>query len=392
MAPVAPGALLFLYNHDAAHQIAHTVGILRELAASDNPFPLACAVAGPATERTVRAVLGEGASRVTFHNLSLPPWLAMPTRMLDRVVPATSMARLRHHADSLHRAALIVSPERTCLALKRSGQAGGPKFAFVPHGAGDRAVSYHPAIAGFDHILVSGPKVVEQMIAHRLGTAHTVHDIGYPKFDLIDAQSRPDFFDNGQFTFLYNPHFDPYLSSWYRDGPRIIEWFASGPGRRFNLILAPHVMLFRKRLHVSPEHRVARLRPGLKAHWFEAPNILIDVASERLFDMSYTLGSDAYIGDVSSQVYEFLIRPRAAYFIDVHAETGGGEYRYPFWEAGVKVGGARTLFPLLGDHAENSARHRPAQEGLFRRTFSRTSTTASARGAACLRSLMTQHA
>jgi hypothetical protein len=64
-------------------------------------------------------------------------------------------------------------------------------------------------------------------------------------------------------------------------------------------------MLFKKKLHVSLEYRTARLRPDLAPRWHEAANILIDTGSTRLVDMTYTLSADGYIGDVSSQIYEF---------------------------------------------------------------------------------------
>ena len=386
--PVPDGALVFLYNHDAAHQIAHTAGILRELAQNEPAFPLVCATGTPAIAAAVKAVLGDAAASVSFLDLSLPPRWAGLLRAANRIVPAERLARLRWHAASLRQARMIVSPERTCLYLKRRWRGQGPKFVFVPHGAGDRAVSYHRALAGFDYMLVSGPKVADEMIAHGLASERSVHVIGYPKFDLVDPDNRPDFFGNGRTTFVYNPHFDPHLSSWYDHGPAILDWFASGEGQRFNLIFAPHVMLFRKLWHISPEHRVMRRRPGIDQRWQNAPNIRIDVSTERLFDMSYTLGSDGFIGDVSSQIYEFLLRPRAAWFIDVHARTGRGEYPYAFWKAGEKVGSATELFPLLTDHTANAVRYRKAQQELFDYTFSHFAEPSSQRGADWLRAFM----
>src|SRR3546814_11806747 len=73
--------------------------------------------------------------------------------------------------------------------------------------------------------------------------------VGYPKFDLPPRTGGPRLFPKERPTVLYNPHPSPALSSWYSMGPQILDWFAAQD--RYNLIFAPHVMLFRKRLTAS---------------------------------------------------------------------------------------------------------------------------------------------
>lgn len=379
---IPPGSVVFLFNHDATHQLAHTAGILRALGQKDTDFPLVCAFGTQAIGQGVREILGEEvASRISWFDLSLRRAGPMLT-LVNRIAPTERMARLKQHADALRNAALIVSPERTCLLLKREWKGLGPQFIFVPHGAGDRSVTYHPAMADFDAMLVSGRKVADEMLSHRLARSDAIAIIGYPKFDLIDKNSRPSFFGNGRPTFLYNPHFDPHLSSWYRHGHAIINWFAFGAGREFNLIFAPHIMLFRKTLHISPEYRVMRRRPGLDPRWQGLPNIRIDVDSQRLTDMSYTLGSDAYIGDVSSQIYEFLYRPRPAFFIDTH--SGGRELPYLSWSAGDVVRSPEQLVALLPSYLDRGRFYRERQQSIFDYTMSAGVQSSSERGALAL--------
>jgi hypothetical protein len=198
-----------------------------------------------------------------------------------------------------------------------------------------------------------------------------VRVVGYPKFDTIDVEKRVDFFGNGRPTFLYNPHFDPFLSSWYDEGPKLLDWFASGDGQKYNLIFAPHIMLFRKSVHISLEYRTARRRVDIQDIWKDSPNILIDTGSDRLVDMSYTLSADGYIGDVSSQIYEFLIHPRPAFFIDVFSkDKRSKEGHYPAWEAGEVVHSAGELTDFFHPYVQKVDGYEAQQQALFADTIS----------------------
>lgn len=381
----AAGSILFLFNHDATHQLAHTAGILRAIAEEGATVPLVCAYGTDAIARGVRDIIGErAAAQISWFDLSLPR-KGLLTRLIGAIAPAERLARLKHHAGELRKAAVIVSPERTCLHLKRKWGSDGPQFIFVPHGAGDRSVTYHPDMKDFDAMLVSGQKVADEMIGNGIADERSIAIIGYPKFDVIDRHSSRRFFGNDRLTFVYNPHFDPYLSSWYAHGRRIIDWFAFGPGRDYNLIFAPHIMLFRKKMHISPEYKVMKRRPDLNPRWQGLPNILIDTGSDRLCDMSYTLGSDAYIGDVSSQIYEFLSHPRPAFFIDTHSGAKSAEPPYLSWQAGDVVRSADELFALLPQARERGQHYRARQEDIFDYTMASGSEPSSLRGARAIR-------
>lgn len=205
---------------------------------------------------------------------------------------------------------------------------------------------------------------------------------GYSKFERIDLSAKPEFFDNGQPTFVYNPHFDPHLSSWYEAGPELLRWFASEEGQAFNLIFAPHVMLFRKTMHVSPEYKIAKRRPDVPEEAANAKNILVDVNGPRLFDMSYMLSADGYIGDASSQLYEFLVRPRPAYLLDPNGalgEQGAGEL--PFLKTGPAYRKVSELAADLADWQSVGERYRKAQDDLIAHTFDLSDTPPSSRAA-----------
>ncbi len=358
--------ILFLFNHDAAHQAAHIAGIAAQAALHCPDLHVIAAYGTPAIRAVLeRLIPADAAARIDWVSLDLSPLANAALAPFNAVFPARRLARLRAHRAFFASVDMIVSTERTCLRVKRALGRQAPAFCYVPHGSGDRNVAYHPELAQFDLMLLSGQKLIDEMVRHGVATADKCRLIGYPKFDTIDRNARPRFFDNDRPVFLYNPHFDPHLSSWYDEGAAVLEWFRAHADR-YNLIFAPHVMLFRKKLHISPEYRVARLRPDIDSAIRVCPSILIDVDSPRLFDMSYTLAADAYIGDMSSQVYEFLVRPRPCFFLDVHSGTAPGDpVPYEFWRNGDVCRNATELTALLPDWRARGAAHMAEQERLF---------------------------
>src|SRR5690606_13806940 len=121
------------------------------------------------------------------------------------------------------------------------------------------------------------------------------HACGYVKLSAVRRlrQGAPALFANDRPTVLYNPHFHPRLSSWKHARSVIAAIRDSG---LFNLIVAPHVRLF-----AASDRRQ-------RAEWEELAvpdQVLVDLGSPRSMDMTYTLAADLYLGDVSSQVYEF---------------------------------------------------------------------------------------
>lgn len=378
---------IFLFNHEAAHQVAHSAGIAGALASSHSIGHVIAATSNLQIKSELEKLLSaDELAALTWLDLSLPSWLHMMLGPLNRLVPIHRLARLYWHRKALFNAAIIVSTERTCLTLKRHWQGrGGPIFAYIPHGSGDRNVAVHPALKDFDLCLVSGQKVVDQLTAAGASRKENCRIIGYAKFDILRGRQPEKFFDNDRPTFLYNPHFDPFMSSWFDHGNDILQYFYERPNS-FNLIFAPHVMLFTKTVHVSPEYRVTRVRPDVPSQYCNAPNIRIDTDSPRLFDMSYTLSADVYIGDVSSQVYEFLYRPRPCYFMDVHSDVEVGEPpAYDFWRNGPVVKSAAELAEILPNFEDIGDRYRDIQIDRMAYTADNTDPRpASIRGAAAI--------
>lgn len=385
--------VIFLFNHDAPHQVAHLAGPAAAFAATYPAVKTVIAYATPRIRAAIEALVPSSASQsVEWQELALPRWAAKASRF-DKVLPASRLLRLRTNLPLFAGADVLVSTERTCLRVKKYlPPETQPKFVRVPHGAGDRNVTYHPDFRRFNMVLASGQKAFDELAKAGV-SPQRIRVVGYPKFDTVDLAARRAFFDNGRPVFVYNPHFDPHLSSWYKAGPDLLRWFAGPQGQQFNLVFAPHVMLFRKALHISPEYRVARRRPDVPVEALSSSNILIDTDGPRLFDMSYMMGADSYIGDFSSQIYEFLLRPRPAFFLDMRSVTADDEdARHVFRQAGPVLNSVSDLTAALPGWREIGGRYHAAQQALFQRTFSKTDQPANQRAAAAIAELLDEGA
>jgi hypothetical protein len=163
-----------------------------------------------------------------------------------------------------------------------------------------------------------------------------------------------------------------------------MDYFARHP--EYNLIVAPHVMLFRKKVHYSLEYRKLKIRPDIAARFRDAANIRIDLDSSNLFDMSYTMAADVYVGDVSSQVYEFLLHRGACFFLDpLGVPERGPPERYEFWRNGEVLHDPAQLEERIPLWRENAALHLAEQDRLFAYTMDyQEGRTASERGGEAL--------
>jgi CDP-glycerol glycerophosphotransferase (TagB/SpsB family) len=182
---------------------------------------------------------------------------------------------------------------------------------------------------------------------------------GPPSF----AERRP--------TVLYNPHFERSLSSWQGMGRQVLEFFRAS--RDYNLIFAPHVVLYQR-----------GLRHGARplGRYRHRPNMLIDTGSLAGIDMTYTLAADIYLGDVSSQVYEFLWRPRPCLFLDAHGVDGWAQDpNYRFWHTGQVLRDPADLAPALARADRLQPDYAEAQRQLFAETFDVQAVPASIRAA-----------
>lgn len=379
--------IAFLYNHDAIHQIPHTIPVASALARRGVDVHV---LTSSAEQRETAADLIAPDAAVSFHDLTL----SLPSRIADHllrpVAPYKRIAILRENAKLLGTFDAIVVPETTTTLLRTRFGVTHPKLIYIPHGAGDGAAGFRKTTRAFDLVLLSGEKVRNRMLAEGLVTPENHAVIGYPKFDIALSKPVERFFDNDLPTVVYNPHFNPHISSFYPFGRGVLDWFADQ--NQFNLIFAPHTMLFKRRVHITPIHKRIGWRGDLPSRFFNHPRIRIDTGSRRSVDMSYTRAADIYLGDVSSQIYEWIAQPRPAIFFNTGGEERATSADFGHWSLGEVINSIDALPAALARARDNPDTYRVPQEERRDLTFSMTDRPARERGADAILDFMARSA
>lgn len=372
----------FLFNHDQVHQVAHSLPVALTLAEAGTGAEVVLATTNDRVEAEVRRLAGDAIGRsLTLVRLGLRKAASrIVARVAGRLAPAAKLLIYGDNLDFFRSLDILVVAEKTSLALKTRYGLDRLKIIHTRHGAGDRAIGFDKASAGFDHVLVSGPKIRDRLIAEAHLDPDRITIVGYPKFDLHAPASRHEPAPHGRPVVLYNPHPSPHLSSWYKMGRQILDWFIAHP--EYELIFAPHVMLY-ERPFVLTIDQLRVDRPGpIEQRFRQAPNIHIDLGSRASTTMEYTNRADIYLGDASSQIYEFLIKPRPCVFVDAHHTPWQGDANFAHWTAGPVIGDVAELGTALANARRDQDRlYRPVQERLFNYSFDLAETPSSQRAA-----------
>ena len=311
----------FLYIAQT-HQILHSLPIAIELARNWPQFEVHLAATSQAHLDYIDDALARLGDAPLTSKLLGPKWLR--DIRPGRATTPPKAAMLVANARTLAKYDAVVTPERTTALLRRLG-VKRTKLVYTQHGAGDRGGPFEPRLGLFDLVMAAGPKQRDRMVDSGLVAPDNCAMVGYPKFDIVEALSptpKNPFADQRPVV-LYNPHFDPKLSSWPRWGAQVLERFAADD--RYNLIFAPHVRLF-DQADAPDLGPVERFR--------DHPRIHVDLGGPAAIDMTYTRLANVYLGDVSSQIYEFLRTPKPAIFLNAHGVDWAGDESYRHWRYG----------------------------------------------------------
>jgi hypothetical protein len=373
----------FLFNHDQIHQVAHSLPIALALAELAPELDIVVATTNERLRNEVGRIVAERGGATTVRFIELRPRSGLTraaVALLDPILPAAKLTIYRDNLDFFRSLDALVVAEKTSAILKTRYGLAGLKLIHTRHGAGDRAIGFNKASGNFDHVLVSGPKIRDRLMSEAGVPAERLSMIGYPKFDLVSRRPAPlPIQANGRPTILYNPHVSPHLSSWYSEGRHVLDYFLANPA--YNLIFAPHVMLFERPFVVTID-KLRIDRPGrIARRYWDAPNIHIDLGSRASTDMSYAMAADLYLGDVSSQVYEFLLRRRPCIFLNSHDVDYQGDANYAHWQTGQVIRSADELDAALAQAWTSHSDYLPAQTALFERSFDLTNRPSSLRAA-----------
>lgn len=364
----------FLFNRYFPYQVPHAAPYAFELS---RLYPDIEVIVACSSRQEMELVETIGAlypgHRCKFQMLMVP-WYY---RKIDPIVfrwkfmPKRRVIILGHNLHFFGGLDALVSPELKCTDLSKKYALKDLIMIYTDHGAGDREEGFDER----DFTLLPGQKYVDRLKALGFLREGRFAVVGYPKFEVIRGLKRkiPRLFNNDNPIVVYNPHFEQSESSWRTMGLQVLECFFNN--REFNLIFAPHVGLFQKR----SERQGAF--PSRKYHL--APNIHIDLGSSASIDMTYTLAADIYLGDVSSQVYEFLLEPRPCVFLNAHKVAWQGNPFYLHWRLGQVVENIESeLIQALKQAFTTHHQFIKMQREAFAYTFySEPETTVAERGA-----------
>jgi hypothetical protein len=325
----AAGTRLHVVAIGGVHQFAHILPVACEL---EHRHPgqvtfFVCTDEEAACARVQVRALGGPAPELVVMRVPAGVLAALPARM-------HKAARLTAWTQRLCAAGAILCAERTSTLLRRL-RSDCPPMLHIPHGAGDRAVGFEKRFSLFDKVLVAGAKDRDRLVASGFVAPGDCAVTGPVKLAsvLADPRPRPALFDDSRPVILYNPHFSKKHSSIDAFGRRLVA--AVLRDGRYNLVVAPHVRLARRWSARRRRQWEALAVPG---------RVVVDMGSVRCNDMTYTLGADLYLGDVSSQVYEFLAHPRPCLFVDTRGVDWHESEDYAMWHFGEVI--APTADPI----------------------------------------------
>lgn len=300
------------------------------------------------------------ASRIQRGVLNMPVRASLLRRL--RRLDAEREVVMRANVALLEQFDAVVATEYSAGLLREMGLSR-PALILIQHGAGDREVNDEHLIRQFDLSLVSGPKIAEAFLARKLATAAQTRIIGYPKFDAVgkDRIQGPDHTPahaGGQRPVaLYNPHYKKALSSFQTCLGPLVE--AVNRLDHYDLLIAPHIKIFHKDF-------------GRRRRQFErvtGDRVRLDAASPAMLDMTHTAQASLYIGDVSSQVYEFLITPRPCIFLNPHRVAWRDNPHFRHWTLGDVVERPEDIYPALAQAQSRHELYRARQEQVIHETF-----------------------
>ena len=369
----------FLLNHDAAHQVLHSIPAAFELARL-YPETRVTIISTTATEAAAVAEVAADypGERCEFRTVTAPAYVRAFDQLTGHALLAKRFGILWHQRELFRSFDVLIVPDKTSLLLKRWLGATCPLMIYTFHGAGDRAGGFR-GMSSFDYYLVPGRNYEARLVAEGVIPEGRYSVVGYSKLDRFHATPRPRLFANDRPTVIYTPHFDPRYSSWYLWGKAVLEYFAGNPD--YNLIFAPHVLLFRRRWHLSNEGGWPKWIPPIPPGIADAPNILVDRGSTASVDMTYTRAADIYLGDVSSQVYEFLYEPRPCIFLNHGQVHWQDDANFRCWTLGEVITTLKDLPAALNRARSDPAHYRAQQQQAVADAFDMTDIPAAVRAA-----------
>lgn len=342
-------AFIFL---DDIHHIFHFVSIAVELAKHNTVHILTYPDKHEFLFNTLKQLDGKN---VIVEKLRTKAFRAFTDKLKKRRLPRKGFWIKKHQNYILDNFdAIIFTGYFHYYFLRARGYRATPKFMFLQHGTPGRAYSYSKDVLDFDFQLLCGNFHFENL--KKLGLLKSDYKItGYPKFDVVENIQSTKIFNTEKPTILYNPHFAPPFSSWHAMGIAILEFFYNS--NQYNLIFAPHINLFNK---LGYEDKTT-----IPKKYSDCINIHVDLGSIKSVNMDYVKNADIYLGDVSSQSFEFMMNPRPCIFLNPDNIEFQDDLNYRFWQCGEVLTSASQLEEALKNATELfEKKYKPIQQKI----------------------------
>ena len=306
-------------------------------------------------ERAADAIMqGLGANAYEHVRLDRNPLLALWKRIFG-AWGEKPMALLANSRKMRRCKAMLVAERTSVILTYLPGRQ--PLYVRVTHGVGDREKGFNKRARAYDHFIVAGRKYAERFVETGIARPEQISVGGYIKIPALRTMKgeRAPLFDNQRPVIVYNAHFDPKVSSWNRDARKLIETILADG--RYNLVVAPHIRLFDRATVERRKKWLAYAEPG---------HCIVDLGSAASTNMRYIDGADLYLGDASSQVYEFIAEPRPVLFVNSHKVTWRALESHRHWHFGEVIDDAGAIIAAI-DRAMARPRRFPGHTGARER-------------------------
>jgi hypothetical protein len=356
--------------------IPHLYPILEALARQGAEPAIDAWVATSVHERLIARWLDEAGLSARVRLRRVPGFRAL-SEAADGTHPPlpAKLPMLARLVPYLLRTRVVVCAEQTSLWLPRALPFLGWRFIKTAHGAGSMSARSDPRRRAAWRMLVPARGEAERLIAFGVDPERLVVT-GYVKAGFHALAAPPRLFVDDKPVVVYAPHWQQHRSSWWAWGREIVAMLAAQD--RFNVILAPHQRLVEK----APEVR------DVLAAVAHLPHVHADCDSFAMVDGSYMAAADIYLGDTSSQVVEYLIRPRPCLFLNPQGADWAADPDYGFWRCGEVVERLDGVLDGLGRAGAIHARYEPVQRAFAAEQLGDASPAAAVRAAEVIRAAL----
>lgn len=248
----------------------------------------------------------------------LPPKTLTLFRLMPRLITASA----------------VVCAEQTSLWIPTLLPLFRNRFVKTSHGVGSISARDDRRRRAARLLLVPS-EIEKQTYTARGIPEHRLIVTGYVKSAFRARESGTPIFASSKPVVVYAPHWQRHRSSWWSWGRSVVALLAAQD--RYNVILAPHQRL------VEKDPKVREVLASVN----DLPHVHVDLDSFAMVDGSYMAAADIYLGDTSSQVMEFLLRPRPCVFLNPDNVNWRATDDHNFWTQGQVVDNFGDILPAL---------------------------------------------